>query len=90
MKIGITPRAIEEMFYLLNSNLKHRSCEINVSCHMVELYMDTLYDPLATKEQKKINTHLEIKEDPRGMVYVQGISVSPLMISFSKYYNKES
>lgn len=39
---------------------------------MVEIYMDTLIDLLSPKENK--NAHLEIKEDIKGMTYIQNVT----------------
>lgn len=75
---GITPRAADELFNLISGMQNY--CEINVSCHMVELYMDTLIDLLPQKGQKK-PLHLEIKEDLKGMVYIQNVSVRINFIS---------
>jgi Kinesin-like protein len=69
---GITPRAADELFNLL-SNMQN-FCDINVSLHMVELYLDTLIDLLPQKGLKK-PLHLEIKEDIKGMVYIQNVCV---------------
>jgi hypothetical protein len=73
---GITPRAVDELFNLI-SNLQNH-CEINISCHMVELYMDTLIDLLPQKGLKK-PLHLEIKEDIKGMIYIQNVCVRTLL-----------
>lgn len=39
---------------------------------MVEIYMDTLIDLLSPKENK--NAHLDIKEDIKGMTYIQNVT----------------
>lgn len=72
-KPGITPRAIEELYHILSQ--MESFCDIKVSCHMVELYKDTLIDLLVGKENKKTQPPLEIKEDMKGMVYIQNVTV---------------
>lgn len=72
-KPGITPRSIDELYHILAQ--MESFCDIKVSCHMLELYMDTLIDLLVSKENKKTQPPLEIKEDIKGAVYVQNITV---------------
>jgi len=72
---GITPRAIEELYHILGQ--MESFCDIKVSCHMVELYLDTLKDLLQSKENKKPSQNLEIKEDGKGMVYIQNVTIKP-------------
>lgn len=72
-KPGITPRSIDELYHILAQ--MESFCEIRVSCHMLELYMDNLNDLLISKENKKNQPVLEIKEDIKGAVYVQNITV---------------
>lgn len=66
---GIAPRSFTELYKILSAmnNYTHR-----VECYMVELYLDTLSDLLLPKSEKKGGVHLDIKEDARGMVYIQG------------------
>jgi hypothetical protein len=70
---GITPRAVDEIFCLASQMEEHY--EVEISLYMIELYLDTLVDLLAPKDFRKAPTHLEIKEDPNGMIYLQGVSV---------------
>ena len=79
-KPGITPRAIDELYHILAQ--MESFCDIKVSCHMLELYMDTLIDLLISKENKKTQQMLEIKEDIKGAVYVQNITVWDKIIEF--------
>ena len=64
---GLTPRAIDEMFGLIQDMDNY---EINLKCYMVELYLDALADLLVPKGQPRDN--LDIKEQSNGMVYVAG------------------
>lgn len=68
---GIMHRSFIEIFRLLGS-LKNQST-ISISLYVVEVYMDNLIDLLGGKENK--NAHLEIKEDYRGMTYIQNITL---------------
>ena len=70
---GITPRAIDEIYNILSQ--MESFCDIKVSCHMVELYLDILIDLLIGKENKKPHQNLEIKEDMKGMIYIQNVTV---------------
>jgi len=76
---GITPRAIDELYHILGQMESY--CDIKVSCHMVELYLDTLHDLLQSKENKKPSQNLEIKEDNKGMVYIQNVTVTKIFIN---------
>jgi len=67
---GITPRAIEEIYHILGQ--MESFCDIKVSCHMVELHLDTLKDLLQGQENRK---PLEIKEDSKGMIYIQNVTI---------------
>lgn len=69
---GITPRSIEELFS--HASQLESTCDVTISCNMVELYLDTLIDLLPPKGKK--GQHLDIKEDIKGMVYIQNITVS--------------
>ena len=66
--LGITPRAINELFVLLEQLPGHLS--FKVSCYMVELYMDNLIDLLKPRTEKAVSKSLSIKKDTRGMVYI--------------------
>ena len=68
---GIIGRSISEIFNLIEPMKKHSN--INLNIHMVELYMDNLIDLLASKENK--NAHLDIKEDFKGMTYIQNVTL---------------
>jgi len=67
---GIINRSISELFKLLEPIKK--TATITMNCHMVEVYMDCLIDLLSAKENK--NLHLEIKEDYKGMIYLQNVN----------------
>ena len=65
---GVTPRAIEDLFQILGSFPKHYTWQ--VSCYMIEIYMDTLIDLFLPKEQKGNSPSLSIKKDVKGMVVI--------------------
>ena len=67
---GVAPRAIIELYDLIGE-LNH--CQIKVETYMVELYLDQLNDLLHEKDSP--SSKLEIKEDPNGMMYIQGVTV---------------
>lgn len=63
---GITPRTINELFRLLN-DMPERY-EWQLSCYMVELYLDSLVDLF--RENNKNSVNITIRTDPSGMVYL--------------------
>ncbi|CAG9319665.1 unnamed protein product [Blepharisma stoltei] len=65
---GVTPRAVDELFRILNSMPSHYSWE--VKCYMVELYLDNLVDLFCPKENLGNPPPLNIKKDPKGMVVI--------------------
>jgi len=72
---GIIARSIGEIFNLIEPLKPHST--INLNIHMVEIYMDNLIDLLSSKENK--NTHLEIKEDYKGMTYIQNVTIIKIL-----------
>ena len=66
---GITPRAIDELFTIVESMNNYN---VTLKCYMVELYLDELRDLLLPKNAAKIP--LEIKESATGMVIINGVS----------------
>ncbi len=68
---GVAPRAIVELFDLVGE-MSH--CQVKIETYMVELYLDQLNDLL--HEPNTPSPKLEIKEDPNGMMYIQGVTVS--------------
>lgn len=66
---GIAPRSFIELEKIIGA-MSNYTCTLE--CYMVELYLDTLSDLLLTKEQRKSPPHLDIKEDMKGMMFVQG------------------
>ena len=65
---GITPRAIDELFMLIENMPNYN---VLLKCYMVELYKDELKDLLLPKNQPKVL--LDIKESASGMVVIQGV-----------------
>ena len=73
---GITPRAISELFHILERDSGKASYKVEV--FMLELYCDDLQDLLADhpKGDKAFKSRkLEIKKDPKGVVTVPGTTV---------------
>eukprot|EP01067_Filipodium_phascolosomae_P000191 Filipodium_phascolosomae@DN1156_c0_g1_i2.p1 len=71
---GITPRAIRELFSLLQG-LDEEKYTYNLTCYMCELYNDHLFDLLLPKEKQKNRPALDIKKDSTGMVKVQNCTL---------------
>jgi hypothetical protein len=65
---GVTPRAMDELFSVLNHLPSHYKWE--VSCYMVELYLDTLVDLFLPANQKGNPPPLTIKKDTKGIVNI--------------------
>jgi len=68
---GITPRAIVELFSLLEQ--LPAPFTYKVACYMVELYMDRLEDLLLPKKAKPVP--LTIRKDSTGRVYIPEATV---------------
>ena len=68
---GIAPRSFDELEKIMKA-MNNYTCSLE--CYMVELYLDTLSDLLLQKELRKSPPHLDIKEDMKGMVFVQGVT----------------
>lgn len=68
---GITPRAIIELFSLLEQ--LPAPFTYKVACYMVELYMDRLEDLLLPKKAKPVP--LTIRKDSTGRVYIPEATV---------------
>lgn len=68
---GIAPRSFIELYRILSlmNNYSYK-----IECYMVELYIDTLTDLLLSKEMRKNPPRLEIKEDMKGMMYIQDVT----------------
>ena len=65
---GVTPRAMDELFSVLNHLPSHYRWE--VTCYMVELYLDNLVDLFLPKDQRGNAPALTIKKDTKGIVNV--------------------
>ena len=68
---GITPRAIKELFTMLEQ--LPAPFTYKVACYMVELYMDRLEDLLLPKKAKPVP--LTIRKDSTGRVYIPEATV---------------
>lgn len=74
---GLTPRAVAELFKILQRDNKKFS--FSLKAYMVELYQDTLVDLLLPKNAKRLK--LDIKKDSKGMVSIENVTI----LSFSTY-----
>lgn len=72
---GIAPRSFVEMMNILDCMTNY---SFSLQCYMVELYLDTISDLLLPKEDRKNPPHLEIKEDIKGMMYIQSVTTHPI------------
>lgn len=70
---GLTPRIFEELFTILDSM---DNFDIDLSCYMVELYLENLKDLLRPKKQDEVP--LDIKKNAHGMVVVDGAHEVPI------------
>jgi hypothetical protein len=83
---GIAPRAMSELFRLVEEN--RGTFETRVRCYMVELYNDGLVDLLKGKKDEE--KPLAIKQDAKGIVFVQGATIQECatlddLIRFQQY-----
>ncbi len=83
---GIAPRAMSELFRLIEEN--RGTFETRVRCYMVELYNDGLVDLLKAKKDEE--KPLTIKQDAKGIVFVQGATIQDCatlddLIRFQQY-----
>ena len=83
---GIAPRAMSELFRLVNEN--KGTFDTRVRCYMVELYNDGLVDLLKAKKDEE--KPLTIKQDAKGIVFVQGATIQDCatledLIRFQQY-----
>ena len=70
---GITPRCINEVFELLEGMTRFTH---KVSCYMLELYVDNLYDLLLDRDTLRDDAPaLDLKKDARGVMGVVGATV---------------
>lgn len=65
---GVTPRAMTELFDVLNHLPSHYKWQ--VSCYMVEIYLDNLVDLFLPKNFKGTPPALTIKKDVKGIVVI--------------------
>jgi Pyruvate/2-oxoacid:ferredoxin oxidoreductase delta subunit len=70
---GLTPRIFEELFIILDSMDNY---DIDLTCYMVELYLENLKDLLRPKKQAEVP--LDIKKNAHGMVLVEGAHEVPI------------
>lgn len=72
---GIAPRSFTEMYNIITA-MNNYTCKLE--CYMVELYIDTLTDLLLPKDMRKNPPHLDIKEDAKGMIFIQDVTKYPI------------
>mmetsp|Transcript_805 Transcript_805/g.1310 ORF Transcript_805/g.1310 Transcript_805/m.1310 type:complete len:360 (+) Transcript_805:515-1594(+) len=72
---GIAPRAMDELFRLIDEGRNANTYSFDVKCYMMELYLDVLWDVLLPAKQEA--SRLDIKKDGRGVVSVAGITTVP-------------
>jgi hypothetical protein len=77
---GVTPRAINELFRIVNATSD--KVEYKIQAYMLELYNDNLVDLLSDQSvhtqlanSKQNNEKLVIKKDAKGLVFVQGVNM---------------
>eukprot|EP00941_MAST-03F_sp_MAST-3F-sp1_P002781 g2781.t1 len=70
-KLGITPRSVHEIFDIISANERNFSFSIFVSA--LELYKMKFVDLLSKKRMSQ-RPKLEVKQDSKGVVYVEGIT----------------
>ena len=69
---GLTPRAIDEMFRVMG---ERHHCQFKVTSSFMELYNNQLVDlfwVLDNQKSKEKPPALEIRQDSKGIIYVQG------------------
>lgn len=84
---GVLPRAIEELFSLLNKNNYvartvenigkplHDMVSYAIKCSMVELHLDNIIDLLDERDNtSSAKSRLEIRQHHNGRMYVQGLT----------------
>ena len=65
---GVTPRAMDELYNILNHLPNHYRWK--VTCYMVEIYLDTLVDLFIPKDFRGTPPSLTIKKDIKGIVVI--------------------
>ncbi len=71
-KLGIMPRAVNELFGLMKKNSKRYDYEL--TAYMCELYRDNLVD-LLSPEPLDSRPKLVVKKDSKGIVFVENITL---------------
>ena len=75
---GLTPRAIDEMFKLMGE--KHH-CQFKITSSFMELYNNQLVDLfwiLDHHKSKEKPPALEIRQDSKGIIFVQGAVIKDI------------
>ena len=73
---GILPRAMADIFRR-KAEMEH-DYEVNIKTYMLELYNDQLLDLLVVHGKNSSGgkkTHLDIKKDSKGMIFVAGATI---------------
>eukprot|EP00762_Andalucia_godoyi_P005260 ANDGO_06763.mRNA.1 Kinesin-like calmodulin-binding protein homolog len=72
---GIVPRAMSTLYAKLNELESKGLATYTVSCYMLELYNDNLFDLFLEKKQRVDPPKLDIKKDTKGLVVVAGSTI---------------
>jgi hypothetical protein len=72
---GIVPRAMSTLFDILMGMEKKGLVTYQVTCTILELYNENLYDLFLEKKQRNDPPKLDIKKEKKGMVVVTGSTV---------------
>nr|XP_053635684.1 chromosome-associated kinesin KIF4A-like [Cherax quadricarinatus] len=70
---GIIPRAVREIFHGVANR---KNCEFMVKVSFIELYKETLFDLLSTRNREECA--VDIREDPREGIKIVGLTEIPV------------
>jgi len=84
---GIIPRAVREIFTRMTLMQEYM---FSVRISFIELYKEQLYDLLSPKGKKKEDCVVDIREDPKVIIFVRIAEILFLKISLSSYQRLES
>jgi len=72
---GLAPKSMAKIFELAEQ--QKATLKVEVSCYMLELYLDDLVDLLLDKKQKAARPQLKITTSKDGVVEVRGATIKP-------------
>ncbi|XP_058175720.1 chromosome-associated kinesin KIF4A-like [Anopheles ziemanni] len=70
--VGVIPRAVKDIFRVIETSASEGSVTTRVSCSFIELYQETVYDLLSVNRQS-----IEIRE-AAGEIVLQGLTKVPV------------